>query len=86
MKIFVLLTILGIAFASNVQASTNEQFAYEVERHVAAFEQDEKTAESARQFCSSLSEARRDEEPRCVALQKLVRRGQKFTPTPHRKF
>lgn len=86
MKRFVHLAVLSLAFAGSAHALTNEQFAKEVQRQVAAFEKDEKAATAARQFCSSLSEARRGEEPRCVALQRLARGGAKFTPSPARKW
>lgn len=77
---------LSIAFISSAQASSNEQFVKQVERHVAEFHKDEKAAAAARRFCALLSEARRGEEPRCVALQKMARGETKFVPTPHRTY
>ena len=86
MKHFIGLAVLSVAFAGSAHALTNEEFAKEVQRLVSVFEKDEKAFKDAHQFCSALSEVRRNEEPRCVALQKLARGTAEFKKSPPRTW
>lgn len=70
-KLAVILFVLSAAGC----ADSNEEFGRKVNEQIASFKADPKAIQAATDFCLPLSENRRSEEPRCVALQKLPRAG-----------
>lgn len=71
MKKHIGLVILGIGFVTSAHALTNEEFAKEVQRQMRVLEKDKKALREAEEFCSMLSSARRKDEPRCIAAEKV---------------
>ncbi|QBE64259.1 hypothetical protein [Pseudoduganella lutea] len=60
----------------------NEDFGKKVQRHMAENAKDEQARQEAVNLCRPLSEERRSEEPRCVALQQEARGNMYKVPPP----
>lgn len=68
-----------IAFAAIIAAQftsafalTNEEFATQVQRQIQLLKQDERALKDANEFCSLLSLERRQNEPRCIAAERVT--------------
>lgn len=79
---------IALGLAANSNALTNEEFATQVQLHERILAADKKALHGAEKFCTSLSEQRRGEEPRCVAMQKVnlkeLHRGSSIVKSPKR--
>lgn len=79
---------IGLGLAANSNALTNEEFVAQVQRHEQIMAADKKAMHDAEKFCTSLSQRRRAEESRCVALQKVntkeLHRGSSIVKSPKR--
>jgi hypothetical protein len=79
---------LALGLAANSNALTNEEFAAQVQRHEQILTADKKALQEAEKFCTLLSDRRKSEEPRCVAMQKVnskdLHRGSSIVTSPKR--
>lgn len=79
---------IGLSLATNSNALTNEEFVTQVQRQERILAVDKKALHDTEKFCTSLSERRRGEEPRCVAMQKVnsreLHRGSSIVKSPKR--
>lgn len=78
----------GLGLAANSNALTNEEFVTQVQRQEQILTVDKKALHEAEKFCTALSQRRRGEEPRCVAMQKVnskeLHRGSSIVKSPKR--
>ncbi len=63
--------VIALGLAGNSSALTNEEFATQVQRQERILAADKKALYEAEKFCTLLSEQRRGDEPRCVAMQRV---------------
>lgn len=63
--------VFALGLAANASAAINEEFATQVRRHERILAADKKALHEAEKFCALLSDRRKSEEPRCVAMQKV---------------
>lgn len=66
------LGVVAFTLATSADAVTNEEFAQQVVKHVRIFERDAAALREAEKFCTSLPDQRRQNEVRCVAMQKVT--------------
>jgi hypothetical protein len=62
---------IALCMAANSYALTNEEFATQVQRQEQIMAANKKALREAEKSCNSLSEQRRGDEPRCIAMQRV---------------
>lgn len=80
--------MIALGLAANANALTNEEFAKQVQRQERILAADKKELQEAEKFCALLSEQRRSEDPRCVAMRnvnsKALHSGSSTVKSPKR--